>query len=133
MLSLAKLAMPCLTVETTSTCLAGHFVGSDDVPETDQRLDAHVCWMDSAELQVGRPYILVQTTRSVQAIVSHVDYRVMIDTLQHEEAPTLTMNDIGRLEITTAAPVVVEPYSSQPATGCFILVDPRSNATVARE
>src|SRR5262249_26258790 len=43
----------------------------------------------------------------------------------------LGLNDIGRVTLRTAAPVVGDPYAANRATGAFILIDERSHDTVA--
>jgi bifunctional enzyme CysN/CysC len=63
--------------------------------------------------------------------VSKVVYRIDMDTLHREEAGTLGPNDIGRVEVTTSAPLFFDPYAINRATGSFILVDPYTNVTVA--
>jgi bifunctional enzyme CysN/CysC len=63
--------------------------------------------------------------------VDIVDYRVDVDTLHREPAATLGMNEIGRVELTTADPLFFDSYRLNSATGCFILIDPQTNATVA--
>jgi bifunctional enzyme CysN/CysC len=102
-----------------------------NLPTITRGLDAYLCWMDGTELTVGRPYVLAHTTRRVQAVVNSVDYRVDVDTLHREGAATLRMNEIGRVELTTADPLFVDSYRLNSATGCFILIDPQTNATVA--
>jgi bifunctional enzyme CysN/CysC len=102
-----------------------------NLPTVARRLDAYLCWMDATDLAVGRPYLLGHTTRRVQAVVNSVDYRVDVDTLHRDAAPTLAMNEIGRVELTTADPLFFDSYLLNSATGCFILIDPQTNATVA--
>jgi bifunctional enzyme CysN/CysC len=102
-----------------------------NLPMVARRLDAYLCWMDATDLTVGRAYLLAHTTRQVQAVVNGIEYRVNVDTLHREPAPTLAMNEIGRVEITTADPIFFDSYRLNSATGCFILIDPETNATVA--
>lgn len=100
-------------------------------PRVAKRLDAYLCWMDGTALTVGRTYLLAHTTRRVLAVVNSVDYRVNVDTLHRDTADTLVMNEIGRVEITTADSLFFDSYRLNSATGCFILIDPQTNATVA--
>ncbi|MBV9774697.1 MAG: adenylyl-sulfate kinase [Gemmatimonadetes bacterium] len=102
-----------------------------NLPTVGHRLDAIVCWMHEKPLDRTTPYLLMHTTRQVQAFVAELDYRIDVDTLHREEARTLGLNDIGRVEITTAAPLFFDPYAQNRATGSFILVDPHTHATVA--
>jgi sulfate adenylyltransferase subunit 1 (EFTu-like GTPase family) len=48
-----------------------------------------------------------------------------------EDTDTLEVNDIGIVTISTADPLVVDPYTSNRITGSFVLVDERTNATLA--
>jgi len=102
-----------------------------NLPAVARRLDAYLCWMDATDMAVGQPYLLAHTTRRVQAVVRAVDYRVDVDTLHRDAAPTLAMNEIGRVEIETADPVFFDSYRLNSATGSFVLIDLQTNATVA--
>ena len=102
-----------------------------NLPTVARRLDAYLCWMDATDLAVSRPYLLAHTTRRVQAVVKSVDYCVNMDTLHRDPAPTLAMNEIGRVEISTADPIFFDSYRLNSATGSFVLIDLQSNATVA--
>ena len=106
-------------------------VRPNNVPEVDTVVDAMVCWMAEEPLQSSRHYVLRHTTREVKAFVDEVSYRVDVDTLHREDAGTLALNDIGRVRITTAAPLFFDPYRTNKPTGAFVLIDPYSNATVA--
>ncbi len=102
-----------------------------NLPTVARRVDAYLCWMDATPLVPGRPYILAHTTRRVQAVIDLVEYRVNVDTLHRDATQTLSMNEIGRVEITTADPIFFDSYRLNSATGSFILIDPATNATVA--
>jgi hypothetical protein len=55
---------------------------------------------------------------------------VNVNTLEHEEATRLDMNDIASVEFEAHVPLFFDPYATNRATGSFILIDPISNATV---
>jgi bifunctional enzyme CysN/CysC len=101
-----------------------------NVPTVGTRFDAILCWLNEAPLDPTVPYVLMHTTRQVKAFVSKLVYRIDVDTLHREEAATLGLNDIGRVEITTAQPIFFDPYAINHVTGSFILVDPFTNVTV---
>jgi len=100
-------------------------------PHITRRIDARVVWMNDAELEIGRKYLLRHTTRTVSAAVQAVRYRVNINTLDKEPANRLGLNDMGAVVIETQKPLFADPYRRNKATGSFILIDPISNATVA--
>ncbi len=119
------------TTEEIDISRGDMIVRRKNLPTVARRIDAYLCWMDAAPLVPGRPYILAHTTRRVQAVIDLVEYRVNVDTLHRDAAPTLAMNEIGRVEITTADPIFFDSYRLNSATGSFILIDPATNATAA--
>jgi bifunctional enzyme CysN/CysC len=102
-----------------------------NLPLSSDRLDAIVCWMSETPLDQALPYILMHTTRQQQAFVTDLLYRIDVDTLHREKVATLALNDIGRVEITTAKPLFFDPYEKNAATGSFILIHPHTHGTVA--
>ena len=102
-----------------------------NLPTVSTELEAMVCWMAEAPLQSERHYLLRHTSREVKAFVDEVVYRVDVDTLHREDASALALNEIGRVRISTAAPLFFDPYATNHPTGAFVLIDPYSNATVA--
>jgi bifunctional enzyme CysN/CysC len=106
-------------------------VGETDAPEVARELDATVCWMVEAPARVGARYLLKHTTRRVRANITEISARV--DMASFEAAPTdeLGLNDIGRVKLRTAAPILADSYAANRATGAFILIDERTHDTVA--
>ena len=102
-----------------------------NLPQVGRRIEAMLCWMAEAPLEVGRPVVLRHTTRSVKAYVTNVLYRIDVDTLHREPAETLGLNEIGRVEIEAADALYFDPYRVNRATGAFVLVDAFANGTVA--
>jgi bifunctional enzyme CysN/CysC len=104
-----------------------------NVPTIAQEIDAQVCWMDeSAPMTVGAKYAIKHTTRWARALVREIAYRIDVNTLhRHEGVESLTLNEIGRVRLRVTQPLFVDPYLENRQTGSFILVDERSNKTVA--
>jgi bifunctional enzyme CysN/CysC len=131
-------AFPPMSVTVT---LADHLdIGRGDmlcrphnVPTIAQELDAQVCWMDeSAPMTNGARYGIKHTTRWAKALVREIGYRIDVNTLHRQEGvEALAQNEIGRVRLRVTQPLFVDPYSDNRQTGSFILVDERSNKTVA--
>ncbi|MGA8978267.1 MAG: sulfate adenylyltransferase subunit CysN [Pedococcus sp.] len=104
-----------------------------NMPTASQDIDAMICWMDeSTPLRVGGKYHIKHTTRSARTIVKRLNYRLDINTLHRdEEAQSLGLNDIGRIQLRTTQPLMCDTYSRNRTTGGFILVDEATNRTVA--
>ena len=101
-----------------------------NLPTVATRIDAMVCWLGTQPLDPSARYVLQHTSRHVSAVVDRVIYRVNVDTMHRDQASTLELNEIGRLELTLAQPIFVDPYQINRETGSFVLVDASSNATV---
>jgi sulfate adenylyltransferase large subunit len=105
-------------------------VAAEDPPVSSRDLDAMVCWMTEAPLRADGRYAIKHTTRSARAIVSEIDHRVDVNTLAHESARELTLNEIGRVRLRTSAPLFIDSYARNRATGSFILIDEATADTV---
>ena len=101
-------------------------------PEATQDLEAMVCWLGETPMTPGGFYRIKHTTREVRARVGEVLYRMDVNTLHRDQsAPTLGLNDVGRVRLRTTSPLFVDRYARNRQTGSFILVDEATNATVA--
>jgi len=104
----------------------------NNAPAVAQDVEAMVCWMAEEPLQAGQKFAIKHTTRMARAVVKDVRYRLDVNTLHRDEgASQLGLNDIGRLQLRTTQPLLCDPYSRNRTTGAFILIDERTNRTVA--
>ncbi|HEX2040358.1 MAG TPA: GTP-binding protein [Acidimicrobiales bacterium] len=101
-------------------------------PTVTQELDAMLCWFSERPMQVGGKYAVKHTTRSARAVVRELHFKVDMHTLDLVPgAGELAMNDIGKVSLKVSAPLMVDAYSRNRATGSFILVDEGTNTTIA--
>ena len=107
-------------------------VRKNNQPKMTTELDAKICWLDSRSLNPSSRLIVRHLSQEVQAKISEVLYRININTLHRDEDyREIGMNDIARVKIKTASPILADPYRTNRTTGAFILVDPSTHATVA--
>jgi bifunctional enzyme CysN/CysC/sulfate adenylyltransferase subunit 1 len=105
-------------------------VGPDLPPIVTTELRATVCWMTDRPLTVGGRYGLKAATRSVRAIVTGIDHRLDINTLERiAGVDELGLNEIGEITLQVSTPLAVDPYRDNRATGSFILIDEATFAT----
>ena len=102
-----------------------------NIPPVKKEFEAVLCWLSEQSLDLRRKYLIKHTTRTVKALVSGIAYRVDVNTLKHEAADTLKMNDIGRVLFKVHQPLACDPYQRNHATGSFIVIDEGNNNTVA--
>lgn len=121
-----------ITLETEIDVSRGDMlVRRKNVPTVTDRFDAYICWMDERPMQVGRTYTVLHTSREISAFIERVEYRVDVETLHRESAPSLDLNEIGRVELVSARPLCFDSYRLNSATGSFVLIDQATNVTVA--
>lgn len=106
-------------------------VKTGDIPQVTKAFDAMICWLSEQPLDPARKYLIKHTTRVVKAVVGRIDYRVDVNTMEHESTDILKMNDIAHVGIKVQQPLVCDDYLRNRATGCFIVIDETSNNTVA--
>ncbi len=102
-----------------------------NLPHVVWRFEAMVVWMDEAPMDPARHYLIKQTTQTARVSIDHVDYRIDVDTLHKVNVPCLSLNEIGRVALTSNTPLFSDAYQNNRLTGSFILVDYLSNHTVA--
>jgi sulfate adenylyltransferase large subunit len=123
----------CVDVDLADDTTAGRgdMLASEPLPEVTDHLTATVCWFGEEPLTAGQRFRVKHTTRSTIGFVDHVVSKVDVNRLSLEDADMLEANDIGVITLTTADPLVVDAYTSNRITGSFVLVDERTNATLA--
>ena len=99
-------------------------------PRVSRHFDAMVVWFNAEPAEPGKSYLLKHTSRTVRAKALKIHYRVNVNSLLHEAASNLQMNDIAYVEFETVSPLFFDPYTQNRITGSFILIDPISNATL---
>ncbi|ABB74452.1 sulfate adenylyltransferase subunit CysN [Nitrosospira multiformis] len=101
------------------------------LPQVTREFDAMLCWLSEQSLDPRRKYLIKHSTRLVKAVISRIEYRLDINTLKHEGADILKMNDIARVSLKVHQPLVWDAYQRNHATGSFIVIDEVTNNTVA--
>lgn len=99
-------------------------------PEADQ-FATHVLWMGDEPLLPNRGYWLKVGTRTVNARVTSIKYKVDVNTQAKLAAHRLELNEVGYCNVDLDQPVAFEAYGTNSTLGGFILIDRQSHATVA--
>lgn len=106
-------------------------VRQGNLPRKDNRIDATICWMSETPFDPKASYQLMHNTRLVRAMVTKLNYKIDVDTMKREDAAGLSLNEIGRVQLTTTQPLFFDTYNKNRNTGSFILIDLATNNTVA--
>ncbi len=105
--------------------------GVDAPVEQSDQFAAHIIWMSEKVLFPGRQYRIKINNQTVHASVTTLKHKVNVNTLVHEAASTLELNEIGVCNIGLAKPVPFSSYNDNRQLGSFVLVDRLTNETVA--
>ena len=97
---------------------------------TDQ-FEATLVWMHEDDGLIGRSYDIKLATQWAGASITSIKHRVNVNTLAHEAARKLVLNDISICNLAISKPLVFDSYQNSNLLGSFILVDRFSHATVA--
>ncbi|MCK9284980.1 MAG: GTP-binding protein [Rhodocyclaceae bacterium] len=99
-------------------------------PTVTKTVVAELCWLAETPLEPSRRYLVRHTTRTSQAKLAGIAYKLDIHSLQQVDADRLQMNDIARVTLRFAQPLAIDPYADNRGTGAFIVIDESTNSTV---
>lgn len=78
------------------------------MPQVEKEVEVLLCWLDQKALQPGNKYILQHHSRLIKALVKDVEYKVNVNTLEHEKADgDIKLNEIVKVTLKTAQPLVL--------------------------
>ncbi len=112
----------------------------DDTPIKSSSIDTMLVWMDEEPMDLKKRYFIKQTTNTTRTTIDQIKYKVNINTMaqltlgngiESSADVPFSLNQIGRVELTTARPLFFDPYIQNKETGAFILIDPISHNTCA--
>lgn len=100
-------------------------------PMMEQDILLNVCWFRNSALQQGKKYIICHATGKTLGIVKEIEYKIDINTREKiYDVEKLVMNDIARVRIRTAEPLIYDYYKSNRTMGSLIFVEEGTNDTV---
>ncbi|MBN2777702.1 MAG: GTP-binding protein [Bacteroidales bacterium] len=107
-------------------------VPSDNLPEVAKEFNVMMCWFNEKPMLAKGKYILRHSTNEVKAILSSINTKLNINTLEEDtEDKEIRMNDIANVTIKVASPVFIDDYKNNHVSGSIILIDEATNETVA--
>ena len=120
-----------LTIEHEIDISRGDLLVSADSPAgVADQFQITLIWMHEQPILPGRLYFMKIGTRTAGATVTHLKYKVNVNTLEHLAATKLELNEIGVCNLGVDRQIPFDPYTEIRATGSFILIDRLTNDTV---
>ncbi|QWC83875.1 50S ribosome-binding GTPase [Nocardioidaceae bacterium] len=102
-----------------------------NAPTPTQDIDAMVCWMHKDAMKVRDKLAIKHTTRTGRALIKNLQYRLDVNSLHRDQdANNLGLNEIGRVQLRTTAPLLADEYAKNRTTGSFILINEATGVTV---
>jgi sulfate adenylyltransferase subunit 1 len=105
-------------------------VRGDSKLNPQKEITANVCWIGDEPLEPKKKYWIKHTTNTLKAMVTDIDFKTDIHSLEHEQADELAMNEIGQIQLKLLKPIYADRYAVNRFTGSFILIDSFTNNTV---
>jgi sulfate adenylyltransferase large subunit len=106
-------------------------VHPNNLPRIERHFEAMMVWMDEHPMDPSRHFFIKHNTNNTRARIDKIRYKVDVNTLDESPVDFFSLNEIGRVVLTTVKPLFFDPYKKNRSTGSFILIDPVSNNTVA--
>ncbi len=107
-------------------------VRADNLPKQGQEIEMKICWFNPNPMKLRGRYVLRHTTTEMLAMVTDVEYKLDINTLEENyDDKEIRMNDIAKIRVRTAKPLFYDSYKNNRQTGAVILIDESTNETVA--
>ena len=103
---------------------------SDNLPTLANQFEADLVWMADATMRPGTDYDIKMGAKTVNGRIKTLRSRVDINTLQQHPAPSLALNEIGRVELQVDHALCFDDYQSNRGAGNFIVIDKLTNVTV---
>lgn len=101
-------------------------------PHASRGFSANICWFDTRSLDDSQVYLLQNHTATTKVKIADVAYKYDVNTQEKIFNDTqVHLNDIARISVRAANDVVFDLSSDFPENARAILIDPRTNLTVA--
>ena len=105
---------------------------ADNLPKVGNELEVLLCWLDEKPLQAGNKYFLQHNSRLVKAVVKNIEYKLDVNTLQHQPVEgQVKLNEVVKATIKTASPLAYDAFDQLKVNGSAVLIDETGNSTVA--
>ena len=110
----------------------GDFIVSANHPaKTDKSFEANISWFENKELDLGQIYLLQTHSKVSKIKIPEVLFKYDVHTQEPQYDQGIGLNDIGRVLIKSADEIVFDQQKDFPENSRAIIIDPRTNITVA--
>lgn len=103
----------------------------DNLPRIERHFEANLVWMDEKRMDSNVQFFIKHANNTTRAKIDRIQYKIDVNSLQKLGNSEFTLNEIGRVVITTNKAIFFDPYKKNRSTGAFVLIDTVTHNTVA--
>lgn len=101
-------------------------------PQSSTEVEATLCWFDETRaLHEGAKFLIQNGSNVAKVVVKKIEYKLDVSTLEKHPITEGVLNDIVKVRLKAAKPIVFDSYNNNRATGAFILINENTCNTVA--
>jgi sulfate adenylyltransferase subunit 1 len=105
-------------------------VKADNLPLNSNAYKSTLVWMAEEPMMPNKQYGFKFATKFVPGVVSTINHKIDVNTMQHAEAVHLNLNEIAEVDIKLTQDVACDSYKKNQGTGAYIIIDRLTNTTV---
>lgn len=100
-------------------------------PTVTQDVEVILWWMDAKAMEVGSKYLIQHNNKQIRCVVKGIEYKLDVNTLEKQIGISAAqLNDVCKVALKTARPIVLDSYQKLRTNGGAILIDETSYVTV---
>jgi len=120
-----------ITLEDEIDCSRGDvLVAANDPSQVSDQFETRILWMSDEPMLPGRPYLMKCGGKTVTVTPARPKYKIDVNTLAHQPAKTLGLNEIGICNISLDQSIAFDAYDDNHTMGGFVIIDRMTNNTV---
>lgn len=126
----ASMAVTLTTEDEIDISRGDMIIKSDSLPDMSNSLKVVIVWMGETPMEPHTQYLIKAATTIVSGKFENINYKININTYEHENCNELELNDIASCKLVLNRSIVADSYQKNRSTGSFIVIDRLTNNTV---
>ena len=103
---------------------------SNQLPTESNQINTWISWLDNAQLQLGKTYLLQHRFKNVRVKVQSINQKWNINEWQFTPTEEIKLNDIAQITLKTNQPLFFDAFDKNAKSGNAILIDETTFNTV---
>jgi sulfate adenylyltransferase subunit 1 len=104
---------------------------SNQLPTESNQINTWISWLDNAQLQLGKTYLLQHRFKNVRVKIQSINQKWNINEWQFTSTEEIKLNDIAQITLKTNQPLFFDAFDKNPKSGSAILIDETTFNTVS--